>query len=200
MGAPPEPPTVILYEGFNVTIDDFVLVLTQNDVTATRFDLYFRNNTYFQNVGFVPVVISSGSNVTLYSAQPYITNLPEGLSVNAANPSETEVTPIDNMSVYFNGVANRFLLTYQGTKVALRNPFRLLVNINGVTQTVNTPDYVWQSPIPYDGLFLDSDGYITLSDIPPLGSTFDGRILAGAATSTRTKNYPFRAVDLLLGA
>jgi len=200
MGSAPEQPTVILYNGFNVTIDDFALILTQNDATTTKYDLYFRNNTVYQNVGFVPVVISSTSNVSLLAAQPYITNLPEGLSVNTTNPPETEVTPIDDLSVYFNGVTTRFLLTYQGTKVSLRNPFRLLVTVNGVTQTVNTPDYVWQSPIPYDGLFLDSDGYVAFLDVPASGSKFDGRILAGAATSTRTKNYPFRAVDLLLGA
>ena len=122
------------------------------------------------------------------------------MTANTVNPPETEITPLDDMSAYFNGVTNRFQATYQGAALTINNPFRLMVSVNGVNQTVNTPDYVWQSAIPYDGFFLDSAGFVTFSDIPQPGYTFDGRVMAGAATTTRTKNYPFRAVDMLIGA
>ena len=200
MGSSPEAPTMILYNGFGVTIDDFALVLVQNDATATRFDLYFRNNTYFQTVGFVPIFMNSGSYFLFHTSQPYVTNLPQAFSNNATNSVETKITPIDNLSNYFDGVTSRFRVTYQGTATNVKNPFRLMISVNGVVQTVNTPEYAWQSPIPYDGFFLDTDGFVNFSDIPIPGSTFDGRILAGSTTSTETKNYPFRAVDLLIGA
>jgi hypothetical protein len=198
MASPPEQPTMVLYNGFNTSIDDFALVLSQNDATATRYDLYFRNNIAYQGTGFVPIY-TSGS-VAYLSNQPYIANLPQAFTINAANSPETDITPIDNMSSYFDGVTNRFRVNYQGVATNVRNPFRLLISVNGVVQTVNTPEYAWQSPIPYDGIFLDTDGFINFSEAPQLGSTFDGRILAGATTSTKTKNYPFRAVDLLIGA
>ena len=199
MGSPPEQPTIILYNGFNATINDFALILTQNDGTATRFDLYFRNTNFFQTVGFIPI-FTNGTGIAFFSSQPYITNLPQAFSNNATNSVETKITPIDNMSNYFNGVTNRFQVTYQGVATNVKNPFRLMISVNGVVQTVNTPEYTWQSPIPYDGFFLDTDGFVNFSDIPIPGSTFDGRILAGSTTSTETKNYPFRAVDLLIGA
>jgi hypothetical protein len=203
MGNSPQNPTMILYNGFNTTIDDFALVVTQNDAALTIYTLYFRNNIDNQIVSFLPILMSSPSNFAFSEGAAYITNLPSGVinvTNNAINPPETDIIPLDNLANDFNGVSNRFQMKYQGTAISMKNPFRLLVSVNGVVQTVNTPDYVWQSPIAYDGLFLDSDGYITLSDIPPLGSTFDGRILGGATTSTKTKNYPFRAVDLLIGA
>jgi hypothetical protein len=198
LGVLPEPPTMILSNQIATTIDDFALVLSQNDATATRFDLYYRNKLDYQLTGFVPIYVNG--TVSFYSSQAYVANLPQAFSNNATNPNETEITPIDNMSNYFDGVTSRFRVNHQGTATNVRNPFRLMVSINGVVQTVNTPEYTWQSPIPYDGFFLDTDGFINFSDIPVPGSTFDGRILGGATTSTKTKNYPFRAVDLLIGA
>jgi hypothetical protein len=200
MALAPEVPTMILYNGFNATIDDFRLVVSQNDASATKFDLYFRNNNYYQTVAFTPVILSAATYTAFYENQPYVINTPEGFTNSAVNSPETEIIPLDNLANDFNGVSNRYLMKHQGVAVPMRNPFRLLVSVNGVLQTVNTPDYVWQSPIAQDGFFLDSDGYITFSEAPTLGSTFDGRIIAGAATSTKTKNYPFRAVDLLVGA
>jgi hypothetical protein len=122
------------------------------------------------------------------------------MTVNTVNPPETDITPLDDMSRYFNGVTNRFQVTSNGTAVTIKNPFRLMVSVNGIVQTVNTPEYTWQSPIPYDGFFLDNDSNINFSDIPQPGYTFDGRLMAGAATTTKTKNYPFRPVDMLVGA
>lgn len=198
LGSPPEPPTMILSNHIVTTIDDFALVLSQNDGTATRFDLYYRNKLDYQLTGFIPIYVNG--TVVFYSSQPYVASLPQAYSNTAVNPPETEITPIDNLSNYFDGVTNRYRITHQGVFTSVRNPFRLMISINGVVQTVNTPEYAWQSPIPYDGFFLDNDGFINFSDTPPLGSTFDGRILGGATTSTKTKNYPFRAVDLLIGA
>jgi hypothetical protein len=72
--------------------------------------------------------------------------------------------------------------------------------VNGIMQSVNTQEHLWISPITPRGVFIDTEGYIRFSEIPPVGSTFDGRIMAGQDTTTKTKNYPFRAIDIMLGA
>jgi hypothetical protein len=138
--------------------------------------------------GAAPTVTNTGTS----SAAVFNFGIPGGLT--------PDVIPIDDLHNNFNGIQNRFMPTYQGAQISLTNPFLLLVSVNGVMQKVNSPEVVWQSGIPFNGLFLDSDGYIAFHGIPPLGSTFDGRIMSGPSTTTMTTNYPFRAVDLLLGA
>ena len=147
-------------------------------------------------------MVSDIATVTFYDSQPYVTNLPAavGITTNTVNPPETDIVPIDNMSPYFNGVTNRFQITSNGVAQTVKNPFRLMVTVNGIPQSVNTPEYAWQSPMPVDGFFVDNDSYINFSEIPDPTHTFNGRIMAGAAVSTKVTNYPFRASDLLMGA
>lgn len=113
---------------------------------------------------------------------------------------QLDILPIDNLTYQFDGIENRFLLTYQGIKQSILNPFRLLITLNGIIQSVSLPEYVWGTPFSYDGLILDSDGYMSFSEVPPIGTNFVGRIQAGFATSTTTYSYPFKAMDILLGA
>lgn len=113
---------------------------------------------------------------------------------------QLDIVPIDNLTYQFDGIENRFLLTWQGLKQTISNPFRLLVTLNGIIQSVSLPEYVWGTPFSYDGFILDSDGYMSFSEVPPIGTTFVGRIQAGFATSTTTYSYPFKAMDILLGA
>lgn len=110
-----------------------------------------------------------------------------------------EVRTIDDLSNYFNGYNSRFLPTYQGVPVTLENPFNLLLTIDGIIQSVGSPDYVWQSVMPRVGFRIDNDGYIAFPEAVPVGSTFDARILVGSATTTQTKVYPFKAMDIVLG-
>jgi hypothetical protein len=111
-----------------------------------------------------------------------------------------DIIPLDDLHFEFNGVFNRYIVKSGGNQIALTNPFRLFVSINGIMQSVYTPEYVWMSGIPRDGLFLDNEGYMNFSEAPPVGATFDGRIVAGPENTYRTTNYPFRAIDILLGA
>jgi hypothetical protein len=92
------------------------------------------------------------------------------------------------------------LLTWQGLKQTILNPFRLLITLNGIIQSVSLPEYVWGTPFSYDGLILDSDGYMSFSEVPPIGTTFVGRVEAGTTVSSTTYSYPFKAMDILLGA
>jgi hypothetical protein len=123
-------------------------------------------------------------------------------SINSAGvPGGTgfDIYPLDDISIYFNGIDRRFTPRYQGNTLTISNPFRLLLTINGIIQTVDTPEYVWQSMLPRFGFMIDSEGLIAFSEVVPSGSTFDARLMPGSNTTTVTRNYPFRAADILLG-
>jgi hypothetical protein len=53
--------------------------------------------------------------------------------------------------------------------------------------------------MPRVGFRIDNDGYIAFPEAIPTGSSFDARILVGSATTTQTKVYPFKAMDIVLG-
>ena len=118
---------------------------------------------------------------------------------NLINQESVEITTIDDLSNYFNGYNSRFLPTYQGFPVTLQNEFNLLLTIDGIIQSVGSPDYVWQSVMPRVGFRIDNDGYIAFPEAIPAGSAFDARVLVGLATTTQTKVYPFKAMDIVLG-
>jgi hypothetical protein len=111
-----------------------------------------------------------------------------------------DIYPLDDISIYFDGRERRFTPRYAGVQITPLNPFRLLLSVNGIIQTVDTPDYVWQSMLPRYGFMVDSDGLIAFHEQVPAGSTFDARLMPGSSTTTVTKNYPFKAADILLGA
>ena len=113
---------------------------------------------------------------------------------------EDDITPLDSLALKFDGIESRFLPTYGGDTLTISNPMRILMTVNGILQTVNFPEYVWQSYMPWDGFMVDSDGYLSFSEVPPAGSTFDARVMAGPVTNTKTTAYPFKAADILLGA
>ena len=114
--------------------------------------------------------------------------------------SSFDIYPLDDISIYFDGREKRFLPKYKGSQITPLNGFRLLLTVNGIIQSVDTPEYVWQSMLPRYGFFVDSDGYIAFHEQVPAGSTFDARLMPGSGTTTVTKNYPFKATDILLGA
>jgi hypothetical protein len=116
------------------------------------------------------------------------------------NWAEHDITPIDTLRYQFDGIESRFIPTYQGTPLTISNPLRILLSVNGIIQTVSFPEYVWQSDLSRDGFMVDADGYLAFSEVPPAGSTFDARVMAGPVNNTKTTNYPFLATDILLGA
>ena len=119
---------------------------------------------------------------------------------DVANNGTTDIIPLDSISQQFDGIQYRFLPTYQSVKVNITNPLRLLLTVNGIIQTVDFAEYVYQSPLPRYGFQIDSDGYILFSESPPAGSTFEARLMPGPAVNTAYKSYPFKPTDILLGA
>ena len=115
------------------------------------------------------------------------------------NGAGFDIYPVDDISLYFNGIEKRFLPRYQGVQITPLNGFRLLLTVNGIIQSVDTPEYVWQSMLPRYGFFIDSDGFIAFHEQVAQGSSFDARLLPGSSTTRVTKNYPFKATDILLG-
>jgi len=112
-----------------------------------------------------------------------------------------DIIPLDNLTSQFNGAEQRFLPKFNNTVVNITNPLRLLISINGIIQILGNQDNHWLSPIPQDGFFVDSQGYLNFGEPVPKGSTFDGRVMGGPATNSITKSkYPFRPIDILLGA
>lgn len=111
-----------------------------------------------------------------------------------------DIVPLDDISNEFNDAKYRFIPRYQGQTVSILNPLSILLTINGIIQYVNFPEYVWMSAVPRRGFFVDSEGQIQFSEAVPAGSDFDARIMSGNATiTTRTRIYPFKPLDILLG-
>lgn len=110
-----------------------------------------------------------------------------------------EIIPLDDLSNLFNGFSNRFIPRYQGSVITILNQYRLMLSINGILQYIDSPDYVWISGIPRRGFFVDSDGLLQFSEAVPAGSEFDARLMPGAVTTTRSRVYPFKALDILIG-
>jgi hypothetical protein len=112
-----------------------------------------------------------------------------------------DIIPLDNLTSQFNGAEQRFQPKFNNTVVNITNPLRLLISINGIIQILGNQDNHWLSPIPQEGFFVDSQGYLNFGEPVPRGSTFDGRVMGGPATNSITKSkYPFRPIDILLGA
>ena len=137
------------------------------------------------------VTVPTPSNNTDAANKAYVDSV-----LNAGVP---EIVPLDNISGEFNGLNSRFVPKYQGIAQSITNPLRLLLSINGIIQYVDFPDYVWQSPLPREGFQIDNEGYIAFSEVVPAGSSFDARIMPGPSTATKIRQYPFKAVDILLG-
>ena len=141
------------------------------------------------------VTVPSPTDDTDAANKEYVDDL-----IFASLPYLPDIIPLDDLRYEFNDMDSRFIPKFQGEKVAINNPLRLLVTINGIIQTVDFPEYVWQSMLPREGFMVDSDGYIAFSEVPPVGSTFDARLMLGPNVNSIKKGYPFKAVDILLGA
>lgn len=139
----------------------------------------------------VPAVPTSTTDA---ASKKYVDDL-----VLASLPYLPDIIPLDNLRYVFDGRTSRFAPKFQGIQQTLYNPYKLMITLNGVMQTPSYPEQTWLSLLPYDGFILDSDGYIAFSQVPPAGSTFDGRVMLGPNINTIHKGYPFNAVDVLLG-
>lgn len=184
-------------DAFNLTAQENLGV--SGDTTLNTLNVsgeaVFNDATFNGSVGTISITteinVPDPTDPTHAATKDYVDNLLDQESV--------EITTIDDLSNYFNGYNSRFIPTYKGLPVTLQNEFNLLLTIDGIIQSVGSPDYVWQSVMPRVGFRIDNDGYIAFPEPIPVGSSFDARVLVGSATTTQTKVYPFKAMDIVLG-
>lgn len=118
----------------------------------------------------------------------------------------TPVTPIpdivefDNISSRFDDYTSRFILSFNTETQTVSNPYRLMVLVNGIIQSVSFPDYVSHSPLQKDGFYIDYEGYIVFAEAPPIGSVCNIRLMSGPTTNVASKVYPLKPANILLGA
>jgi len=122
---------------------------------------------------------------------------------------ETKVTPanilpdiieFDDLSSRFDNYAYRFILSFNTETQSVLNPYRLIVVVNGIIQSVSFPDYVSHSPLQKDGFYIDYEGYIVFAEAPPIGSVCNIRLMSGPTTNAVSKIYPLKPANILLGA
>jgi hypothetical protein len=161
--------------------------LTQSSASTTYLAQASASSTYLTQTSASNTYLTQTSASTTYATKAEVIEI-------------SDITPLDNIKSRFDGAQTRFLPTYLGNTIAITNPYRLFLNINGIIQMVEYPELIWGSPLPRQGFWIDDDGYIVFSEAPPPGSTFDARMMAGSTTTTKTKLlYPFEAADILLG-
>jgi hypothetical protein len=172
-------------------------VVTQGVWNSTRIEKEYLDtelatlaNPTFTGTVTVPAPVTNTDAAT----KKYVD---DSILANAA--ALPDIIPLDDIRGQFNGIDSRFQPTFQGETLSILNPLRLLLTVNGIIQTVDFPEYVWQSFLPREGFMVDSDGYIAFSEVPPAGSTFDARLMPGPNINSVKKGYPFRPVDILLG-
>lgn len=111
-----------------------------------------------------------------------------------------QITPLDDMSYYFDGVEDTFEPRYDAEKVPVTNPYRVVLTINGLIQAPNFEDYVnLAPPIMQHGFVLTANGDFRFLSIPQAGDKFDARIMPGALINDRERKYPFGALNLMMG-
>ena len=173
------------------------------------------NNLYFTNARVATALTSSGlintSNLS-EGSNLYFTNsrvasaltAGDGISIQAngtVSTSFTSVFEVDDISYYADGFTNKFPLTFNQDSVTLSSPLSLTVQLNGIVQPsfTNSYDPTWNSfaLCAYKGYTIE-DNQLKFVDPPRDGSQIMIRTNAGVP-DTRTRTYPFKPVDIMLG-
>jgi hypothetical protein len=110
-----------------------------------------------------------------------------------------DLAELDDISFGCNGLENTFTPTHNYVPVSVTTPFKLLIDVNGVTQSayVNNSEYVWQNNLlpAQDGYTIDTDGNIKFTESVPNGSLVVIKTVSGGVKAT-TRKYPFKALDI----
>lgn len=175
--------------------------LTQSSATSTYLSQTTAASTYLSQTSATSTYLSQTSAASTYLAQTAAssTYLTQTAASTTYAPIQ-DITPFDDLRYQFDGIESRFVPTYQGTQVAITNPLRLLITVNGIVQSIDQSVVVWDSPLKPDGLRVDDDGYLAFSEVVPAGSSFSGRLMPGSSVTAVSTTYPFKAADLLIGA
>jgi hypothetical protein len=179
--------------GLGIDVNSSNKIVTETN-TATLINKTLTNPTINgANFGSIPISVAPPEEETHAVNKAYLT-------AQIASSVGSDIFPLDDISVYFDGSQSRFPLTYEGEQFVVQNPYKLLVTINGILQILGNQEKHWLSLIPSDGYFIDEDGYVQFGEPIPVGSKFEARYLSGPDQQNAKKSiYPFRAVDIQLG-
>jgi hypothetical protein len=121
---------------------------------------------------------------------------------SGASSVTADIQVLDNQANYFDDRETVFAPTYNGDPVTVTNPLTLDIFVNGVKQKVSLSTVCWDSPVVLEPatIRVNDDGNIFFASPVASGSTFEGRIIVGATTTTMNTNYPFAPMDILMGA
>ena len=109
---------------------------------------------------------------------------------------------LDDASTFFasDGLQNTIVPRFNGERITISNPFKLLITVNGVIQSsfIYDKEYVWKSDvlIANDGYTVDYDGNIKFSEAIPQNAQIVMKTVSGANKAT-VRNYPFKALDVM---
>jgi hypothetical protein len=113
-----------------------------------------------------------------------------------------DIIELDDFSGAFDGRKNTFVPKYNYKEVSIENPLKLVISLNGVTQSafIRNREYVWHTGfLSYNGYTLDDFGSIKFSESPPPGSTINARVFPGPKVNKTSRIYPFKPIDVALG-
>jgi hypothetical protein len=146
-----------------------------------------------------PVDVANDIQLLAQRLESLLSSVPAAVVQEETN-NLFQITPLDDMSYYFDGVEDTFEPRYDASKVSVTNPYRVLMTVNGLVQSPNFEDYVSLAPpIMQHGFVLTSSGDFKFLSIPQAGDKFDARIMPGALINEKERKYPFDALDLMMG-
>lgn len=121
---------------------------------------------------------------------------------NANGNIVEDLYELDDSSSFFasDGLQNTIIPRFNGERVSINNPFKLLITVNGVIQSafVYDKEYVWKSDvlIANDGYTIDYDGNVKFSEAIPQNADIVMKTVSGANKVT-VRNYPFKPLDIM---
>ena len=145
-----------------------------------------------------PVNVSGDMTLISERIDELFSTVPQQIVDDAINAS-FQIIPIDDISLQFDGIENTFVPRYAGEKVAITNPYRVNLFLNGISQKFLEPEYVYMSPMAEYGFMVDYDGNIRFSPIPDPGESFDARVVPGSPITEYRSMYPFSPMDITMG-
>ena len=163
------------------------------------------------NITTTGTITSTGSSgevfANVYADNYYFSN---GLSITSALSAPYD---LDDISNYVDSVKNTFNLTYNQANVSVASPWNLTVSVNGALQPAfkENIETLWQSFILsgnkgytvtntyWPNGTVQTGPLIKFADPLPKGSQVLLRSIAGSYSQS-PKVYPFRPVDIVLGA
>ncbi len=191
--------------GSNLTATRTLTLLTAdaNRTVTLGGDLSISNSFSTSGGHTLTLTTTAATNVTLPTSGTLVNSSDLANVAGTVTALNTAVLSyeLDDISTAVDGIENTFVPKFNYDKVALTDPFKLLITINGIIQSayVFNTDYVHLTHClaAKSGYTIDQDGNIKFTESLPMGSEVVAR-LNGSSTHSVYRYYPFSALDIML--